>query len=365
VIAVLFGKTFAQDPHGQQWLLNLGQTQYRIPLLPVALDLTPQKPPVPIDCIKSRLWPVDKDQLLTTLGAFLGMVLRPGKQRLFISYRQLDGTDVAKKLFDHLTSLGFDCWLDIADDNHGDPMLEIGDVVQNEIMERLADASAIIQIDTPSAPASPWVRAEIEAALGKMIPILPVVLHDSSVKTQPSRFRQLNDLHRRVCIQSDQIGTQFQIKDNEVAVVADEMSEYLRKIYIRRAIQPRLLSQAFSTNKWKFANSSEKPHLHEATLGPPPIVPLSLLGYCSFEDFFFAPTLRVYLKDIADLATKDKNYARSLYFYDGQLLYEHDIAYIVENEVVKMKTGHTDLIHYDEAVLRILKITGGLNGIFA
>ena len=56
---------------------------------------------------------------------------------------------------------------------------------------------------------------------------------------------------------------------------------------------------------------------------------------------------------------------RSLYFYDGDVLYDRSIQYIVNNEVPRLQQGNVDLVAYNEAVARVLKIAGGLSGIFA
>jgi len=364
-VAFLFNNDFAIHEEGERWLAEWPANRASIPVMPVALNGASQMPPAPLNGIKSRVWPDDRDEILTNIGASLGMAFRPGKQELFISYRQKDGTDIAQKVNDHFTHLGFNTFLDVADDRWGDPNLTIGDDVQEEIMERLANASAMIQIDTPSSPESPWVCAEVETAVGKRIPILPVVFHDDSVKTHPSRFRDLSYLHRRVCIQSQVLNGQFQILDDQLPILANELTDYLLKIYERRVIQPRLLENAFRSQNWNFSIFPTRRHLHKASRNVPANTPLNLLGCCSFEDFFFAPSCDAFLNDILDLSKEEgMAFSRSLYFYDGNVLYPQDLRSIMQREVTGLADANAELVHYNEAIARVIKISGGLNAIY-
>lgn len=205
----------------------------------------------------------------------------------------------------------------------------------------------MIQIDTPSSPESPWVCAEVETAVGKRIPILPVVFHDDSVKTHPSRFRDLSYLHRRVCIQSQSLDGQFQILDDQLPILANELTDYLLKVYERRVIQPRLLENAFRSQNWNFSIFPTRRHLHKASRNVPANTPLNLLGCCSFEDFFFAPSCDAFLNDILDLSKEEgMAFSRSLYFYDGNVLYPQDLRSIMHREVTGLADANAELVHY-------------------
>ena len=363
-VAFLFDNDFPQDVAGEAWLSGWATNRGSVPVMPVALDAASPVPPAPLNSIRSRLWPNDEREMLTTIGASLGMAFRPGKQELFISYRQKDGTDIAHMLDAHFKSVGFNTFLDVADDRFGDPNLEIGDDVQKEIMERLANASAMIHVDTPSSPESPWVHAEVESAIGKRIPILPLVFHDDSVKTQPSRFRDLQNLHRRVCILGGLSNGQFQLSGDHLPTIEEALVEYLLKVYQRRVLQPKLLQNAFQSQQWDFSPVPNMAHLHKATQSASVSVPVSLLGCCSFEDYFFAPSCIEFVKDISSLGQSGEAFARSLYFYDGDPLHPKGIATVMDKEVQGLKEANAELVHYNEAIARVINISEGFDAIF-
>src|SRR5262249_44396929 len=87
-------------------------------VIPVATDPAARKPPDPISGIKALLYDEaargKAGRLADWVCVFLGLALRPGDQRIFVSYRIADGTEIAKDLYNRLEAAGFRPWLDEA-----------------------------------------------------------------------------------------------------------------------------------------------------------------------------------------------------------------------------------------------------------
>jgi hypothetical protein len=361
-VMLLFDKDFVLSAEATAWLAKWKQGRGWIPLLPVALDGGSSIPPEPFAGIKSRVWPQDQEQLLTTVGAYLGMAIRPGRTKLFISYRKADAFEAAKKLHDHFAKAGFDVFLDEADDRFDVPNLEIGDDVQAEIAEKLEASNAMILLDSPQAPGSKWMRVEIETAIGKPVPVVPVVLYTSGHEPS-SRFRSVAGLHRRICIRTPEAGGQLQFTDSHLTAIASNLEQYLFNLYICRSVQPRRLARVFAQNQWQFDHHCRKGNLYDARTGTPPLPIFRMLACCSFEDPVFVPSVRAFLRDIDELGSGNERFARHLYFYPGNILYPDDLAFLQDQEIPELRTANTELIHYDEAVARINKLAGGFNAI--
>lgn len=363
-VMLLFDHGYGQNQAAMQWLTKWSTARGWIPILPVALDPQSLVPPAPLDGIKSRVWPEDKDQLLTTTGACLGMAIRPGRSKLFISYRKSDAFKAAEQLRAHMVNAGYDVFLDEADDSFDVPNLEIGEDVQGRIAEKLQAANLMILLDSPLAPQSKWVRVEIEIASGKSIPIMPIVLHTAD-QAPNSRFRVLADLHRQTSVRTADIGGQLSFSDKQLPEIATSVEHYLLHLYVCRSVQPRRLAKVFEQNSWRFDRHAKKRDLYDAGTRTSPQHSVRMLACCSFEDPVFVPSVRAFLHDIGELAAGKELFARHLYLYPGNVLYPDDLDYIQRQEVPELFGANTELIHYDEAVARINKLVGGFNAIFS
>ena len=363
-VMLLFDHDYAQNQTAMQWLTKWNTVRGWIPILPVALDPQSLVPPAPLDGIKSRVWPQDRDQLLTTTGACLGMAIRPGRSKLFISYRKSDAFEAAKQLSARLANTGYDVFLDEADDRFDVPNLEIGEDVQATIAEKLHAANLMILLDSPLAPQSKWMRVEIEIASGKPIPIMPIVLHTAD-QAPNSRFRVVADLHRRISVRTADIDDQLSFSDSQLNEIVASIEHYLLHLYVCRSVQPRRLAKVFEQNSWKFDRHAKKRDLYDAGTGTAPKPKVRMLACCSFEDPVFVPSVRAFLQDIGELAADSDLFARHLYLYPGNVLYPDDLAYMQQQEVPELRNANTELIHYDEAVARINKLVGGFNVIFS
>lgn len=86
---------------------------------------------------------------------------------IFISYSKKD-RDYARKLADHLLSLGFDIWID--------DQIDYGDDWWRTIVRAIRGAKAFIVIMTNDSDASEWVQREVTLADKSKIPAFPVWL---------------------------------------------------------------------------------------------------------------------------------------------------------------------------------------------
>src|SRR5258708_40365905 len=132
----------------------------------------------------------------------LGLRVQGRDGKIFISYRRSDGVAIAKQLYEHLEAKGHCPYLDEAKEIDGDTKILPGTPVQQQIDEALSNANLVLLIDTPSAPASPWIKHEVDTADGLLLPILPICFRDASDPKKGPRFRSLLALQRWVSIQS-------------------------------------------------------------------------------------------------------------------------------------------------------------------
>lgn len=358
-VVLLFDRDYEGDPARLQWLVEFGRNRKAIPLLPVAIDPSRGGPPDPIASLKSRYWPSDRNEILVSVAACMGLALRPGSNKVFVSYRAVDGTRSAELVERALADHGFAAWRDESKTAYDLPNLELGADVQEEIEKNLSTASAMVLLDTPRAGESSWVRLEVELAIGKMIPIFPIVLHDESRDTEVCRFRTLQSLHRRAVVESRYEAEQLVLPCDELDSVIDLVEQHLKTVYVNRVLHLRELERFLHSKHWSFGRNEHLPHLHcgriqEATRS------LSLLACCSFEEQVFAPRVRAFVDGMSELASKKQMFNCNYYLYPGQSLRDQDLLEIIQNEVPGLSDASAEVVSYNEAVARISAISGGL-----
>ena len=86
---------------------------------------------------------------------------------VFISYSKKN-RDYARKLADHLLSLGFDVWID--------DRIDYGDMWERTIFKAIEDCAVFLVIMTPESYASNWVLREINYADRRKKPQFPLLL---------------------------------------------------------------------------------------------------------------------------------------------------------------------------------------------
>jgi hypothetical protein len=90
---------------------------------------------------------------------------------MFVSYSRLDRIYV-ERLGRHLAAAGISVWYDYR--------IEPGDKFDEVLMQRIDACPAFIIVLTPAARESEWVNRELNYAVGRKRPLLPLVLADYS-----------------------------------------------------------------------------------------------------------------------------------------------------------------------------------------
>ncbi len=168
LIVVYSDKEF--PPAGNLFIANYLQKRADAALLlPVAVNVASPKPPDAVAALKALQYdasaPGPTGRLVSRVGGMLGLRMRGRDSKVFISYRAADGAAIAKQLYEYLTSLGHRPFLDEAKELDGETKIRPGDPVQKQIGEALGNANLMLLIDTPSAPASPWIVHEVDTAM--------------------------------------------------------------------------------------------------------------------------------------------------------------------------------------------------------
>lgn len=108
-------------------------------VLPIASNRGYRDPPAPLSGVNAgALFGPAKEELAAIVertGALLGLWLRGGTKKIFISYRAIDADAIAKQLHSHLTRQGFRVWQDKSPDEYDQPHIKIGEDVQQRIRE--------------------------------------------------------------------------------------------------------------------------------------------------------------------------------------------------------------------------------------
>jgi hypothetical protein len=197
-------------------------------LVPVSIATARDRPPVPIDDIKSYpLHKTDIARLATLLLNLVCLRLSGDKRKVFISYKLSDGTPCASAIADGLRQRGYTVWRDEDVDRDGLGMLMPGEPSQVAIKDAIRRHGLVLVIDTMEAPLSGWVHAEIETAINDSIPVMPVVIEEATPGSNPKlelvpktggRFRPVRELGREERISND---LQSKIGGGAVGVVND------------------------------------------------------------------------------------------------------------------------------------------------
>ena len=207
-------------------------------LIPVSIEPVRDRPPVPLQDIKS--FPLHRDgiqKLATLLLNLVCLRLAGDNRKLFISYKLSDGTPWASGIADGLRQHGYTVWRDDDPDRDGLSMITPGTLAQQTIEDAIRQHGFVLVIDTMEAPLSAWVHVEIETAIRYMIPVMPVVIEDPIGGKNPKlqrvprlgggRFESLRELGREVRIT---VADQIRIPGGAGAVLTDPNFGFFDKV---------------------------------------------------------------------------------------------------------------------------------------
>jgi len=341
LLIIMFDASPFPDP-GVQFI-----TEYRnqrgddAMLLPAALDPANPKPPNPANDIKALAYDAtaagERGRLANRTGGMLGLRVQGRLTKIFISYRGLDGTEIAEQLHAHLQGLGYRTFLDQAKEFDGEPAILPGKPVQEEIDAALDTANLVLLIDTAKALESPWIKHEIHTANGLLLPILPICFRDVGDTKQGTRFRELLALQRWVLLQTPPAGASPLNADQLNKIVGDAES-YLCEIFRRKCRVPFIVKKEFESRDygWEVLNQSLLMFGSSKTGGR---LTTKVLSHCSIFDEIYEPAIQrfhAFMKEAGHVN-------HSLFIYDGELLPDHEV-----NALAKNSSEPVVILHHQE-----------------
>ncbi|POA82133.1 hypothetical protein C1883_28725 [Pseudomonas protegens] len=303
-------------------------------ILPVAVD---DKFPVPPGAASAyKALPFNNDslgtegRLIRRAGAMLGLRLQGRNTKVFISYRAIDGSQIAEQIYDHLLALGHKPWRDEAKELDGNTKILPGEPVQQEIEKALADASLVLLVDTPESYNSKWIKEEINTADGMLIPILPVVFRLQGDKKKGPRFRTLLHLQRWIDMTFADAPKKTTLSTSDLEKITLEIETYLCDIFIRKCRIPFLVEKCFrdAGYDWQALNRALlmfKSHRKFSLR-----LSRTVHSHCSIFDQIYDPA-RIRFKSF--LQTQPHAH-HALFVYDGDLWPEDDLKDYLDDDMI-------------------------------
>ncbi len=351
LLLVVFGTEALSDRARDAIAMELDRSasdRRRPRLLPVSALADRPVPPPPMDTIKALPCIGPSDAELTRIarrtGALLGLWTRGPDKRVFVSYRAADGALIAEQVTGFLQAQGYTALRD-------EEWLEGGDRVQLEIERRLASASLVLLLDTPRANESDWIRQEIDGAIARFVPILPVVLRTAEDKAKGPRFRALRELERWASLTADPDpnGVCRPLDDAGLRTLLEEMENYLSDVL--RAQMALLENARDSFRRAGFDATPLAGHggLFETSRADEGFAAIRVLTYCSP----LPPTFHRAVEELKRFPRPAGGHAPSPLRYNYRIFLHQDPIPAPELESIAKAVGMAE-----EAQLRMLDPLG-------
>jgi len=312
-------------------------------LLPVALDRRSRKPPDAAASIKAleydRAAKGPKGRLANRVGGMLGLRVQGRDSKIFVSYRATDGKVIANQLHAHLESIGHRAFLDEAKEFDDDTKILPGNSVQKEIDEALEKANLVLLIDTPAAPASPWIKHEVDTADALLLPILPVCFRDKDDKKIGPRFPTLVALQRSITFKKPDPKAAAPLSVSELDQIVNEAEIYLSEVFRRKCRVPFIVEKEFVTHGFAWKVLDKRLLMFESSKSISWRVRTKVLSHCSVFDPTYGPALKKFSEFLK--GTARSNY--SLFIYDGELLPEP-----ILKDIAEAQTEPVIILHHQE-----------------
>lgn len=143
------------EPYMEHWLAA-GPTARVLPVFPrSAKTSVGALLPTELSQINSDFWTTSITQTIPTILSLANIT--PHSPRIFISYRQVDSASLAIQLFDALSHVGFEAFLDHF-------RIPPGVNFQAKLTQELGDKAMVVAIESPRLLQSDWVKHEINVA---------------------------------------------------------------------------------------------------------------------------------------------------------------------------------------------------------
>jgi hypothetical protein len=316
-------------------------------VLPVAIN-PEYKPPEPISGIEAMPYNEaakgKSGGIVRRVGEILCLRLRHPNTNIFISYRAIDGSDIAQQLYKFLKKKGFEVFLDKAKDEYNDESsIPPGTDVRIEIENNLGKSDLVLLLDTPRAWESRWIRLEINIANGRLIPILPLCCRSKEDPEQGPRFSCLRPQQRGVPLS----WPQPLLAERDLARILKDVQNYLLEIHARKLRIPhiakkRFISQGFN---WHPLDPTKQVYKSVRKYHPPRLI-RQVLSHCSFYHPAHKPALHSFVEYITkEDAARPANFR--VFIYDGEILPDPEIEDIYTQERLHDGTNLI-MLHYVE-----------------
>ena len=299
-------------------------------LLPVALDLNSPKPPDAAAAIKALPYDAPaqgpRGRLVNRVGGMLGLRVQGRDSTIFISYRASDGKKIATQLHDHLNAVGHRPWLDEAKELDGDTRILPGSPVQQEIDNALSNANLVLLLDTPSAPASMWIKHEIETADGLLLPILPICFRDDGDPKKGPRFPSLLALQRWLQLPIPSKAKKLPLSADQLDEIVYEAELYLCEIFRRKCRVPFVVKKEFVSRGFAWKVLDQRLLMFESSKRQSLRLTTKILSHCSIFDPGYTPAITRFRTFLNRTARAN----HSLFIYDGELLPDWQLQELAE-----------------------------------
>jgi hypothetical protein len=298
-------------------------------LLPVAIDPATQRPPTPADGVKAMLHDStaggEHGRLVNRAGGMLGLSVQGRHTKLFISYRGVDGSEIAQQLYSYLRRLGLRAFLDQAKEFDGDPMILPGSPVQKEIDDALETANLVLLVDTPKAPESPWIKHEIDTADGLLLPVVPICFRHTTDTKKGTRFRQLLPLQRWIEFSIPSAGS-APLDSDQLDRIVSAAETYMCEIFRRKCRVPFIVRKEFVSRDFAWTVLDQKLLMFQSSRSGGRLT-TKVLNHCSIFDEIYEPAIQRFHRYL----TTAGHVNHSLFIYDGELLSDFRIRDLTRN----------------------------------
>lgn len=142
-------------------------------ILPILKYGTQISLPSPLNIPQVAFWNNHIDEVIPAIFGLIG--ISEEDQRIFVSYRRTDSSDLAEQLYDRLSHEGFEVFLDRFSINPGVNF-------QKRLYQELADKAMVLCLESPNYQASHWIQLEIAFAKKYRLGLLALNI-DNSPKT--------------------------------------------------------------------------------------------------------------------------------------------------------------------------------------
>ncbi|WBL78142.1 toll/interleukin-1 receptor domain-containing protein [Bradyrhizobium xenonodulans] len=287
-------------------------------LLPVSLSPETQRPPAPAAAIKAFQFNTaasgPSGRLVNRIGGMLSLRWQGRDSKIFISYRALDGAEIATQLQEHLASLGHSAFLDQAKEGDHETMILPGRPVQEEIDHALENANMVLLIDTPSAPDSTWIGHEVNTAGSLLLPVLPICFREPADRKRGPRFPSLVALQRWVEMPLPARGSR-PLSREQLEAIVEEAEQYLCEVFRRKCRVPYLVEREFVSRGFAWNVLNKRLLMFQSTKNVPRIA-TNVISHCSVFDPNYGPAMKSFIHFLKQAIRCNF----SLFIYDGNLL---------------------------------------------